>query len=54
MLSEEEAKERFEESDGNGDGAVTWSEYLADYYGIEGDNNVKEQMDTDDQVKCSF
>lgn len=51
MLSEEEAKERFEETDENGDGVVTWSEYLSDYYGIESDeNNIKQPMDSDEQV----
>lgn len=50
MLSEEEAKERFEETDENGDGVVTWSEYLSDYYGIESGEDIKRPFDTDEQV----
>jgi len=43
MLSEEESQDRFEDSDENEDGVVTWSEYIADSYGITGndeDNDV--------------
>lgn len=39
MLSEEEAKERFEDADENGDGVVTWSEYLSDSYGIDSEED---------------
>lgn len=43
MLSEEESQERFEDADDNEDGVVTWSEYIADSYGINGsdeDNSI--------------
>lgn len=39
MLSEEEGKERFEDADENGDGVVTWAEYLSDSYGIDSDED---------------
>lgn len=45
MLSEEEAKERFEDADENDDGVVTWSEYLSDSYGIDSE---------EDPAKLSF
>jgi hypothetical protein len=43
MLSEEESQDRFEDADENEDGVVTWSEYIADSYGISGseeDNDI--------------
>lgn len=40
MLSEEEANERLEDADENGDGIVTWSEYLSDAYGVEDENQI--------------
>lgn len=54
MLSEEEAKERFEESDQNGDGLVTWSEYLFDSYGVDEDENTIPKSDgsEEDQVNA--
>jgi hypothetical protein len=36
MLSEEESAERFEDADENEDGKVTWEEYKADSYGMDG------------------
>lgn len=42
MLSEEESAERFEDADENEDGKVTWDEYKADSYGMDGsdDENI--------------
>lgn len=40
MLSEEESQDRFEDSDENEDGKVTWQEYLTDTFGIS-DNNIE-------------
>lgn len=40
MLSEEEARERQEDADDNGDELVTWEEYLADAYGMEGNEDA--------------
>lgn len=42
MLSEEESQDRFEDSDENEDGKVTWQEYLTDTFGIS-DNNLDEK-----------
>lgn len=50
MLSEEEARERLEEVDENGDGKVTWAEYAADAYG----KDSMEAFDLPDEEKvCS-
>lgn len=35
MLSVEEAQEHLEDADENGDGKVTWNEYIADAYGTD-------------------
>jgi hypothetical protein len=35
MLSEEESKERLDEADENGDGRVTWKEYVHEIFGID-------------------
>lgn len=40
MLSEEEARDRLEDSDDNGDGMVTWEEYISDAYGMEGNEDA--------------
>ncbi|XP_067006847.2 reticulocalbin-2 [Anabrus simplex] len=40
MLSKEESHDRFEDADENEDGIVTWSEYVADAYGIQGDEDI--------------
>lgn len=42
MLSEEESQDRFEDADENEDGVVTWSEYIADSYGISGSDEDNE------------
>lgn len=34
MLSEEESQDRFEDTDENEDGKVTWEEYLTDTFGV--------------------
>lgn len=47
MLSEEESQDRFEDSDENEDGKVTWQEYLSDTFGIS-NNEVHEK---DEKVK---
>jgi len=52
MLSQEESKERFEESDENNDGRVTWKEYVQEIFGIDLDegsdtiplNEIEEQQ----------
>ncbi|KAJ8921076.1 hypothetical protein NQ315_015872 [Exocentrus adspersus] len=38
MLSEEEARDRMEDADEDGDGFVTWNEYLTDTYGAGEDS----------------
>jgi hypothetical protein len=48
MLSEEESQDRFEDADENEDGVVTWSEYIADSYGINGND---EDSDVSDENK---
>lgn len=40
MLSEEESRDRMEDADENGDGIVTWEEYVADAYGMEGNEDA--------------
>jgi len=40
MLSEEESKERFEEVDENGDGRVSWREYVEETFGIDADDTA--------------
>lgn len=39
MLSKEEADEHLEDADDNGDEKVSWTEYLADTYGSDSDEN---------------
>jgi len=56
MLSEEESQDRFEDADENEDGVVTWSEYIADSYGINGndeDNDVSIE-DKSEENKVSY
>lgn len=44
MLSEEEAQERLEDADEDGDGYVTWQEYVVDSYGFDGsDENFSDE-----------
>lgn len=54
MLSEEEATERLEDADEDHDGRITWTEYLADAYGMdESGESVsmdREQMMNDDKT----
>jgi hypothetical protein len=56
MLSVEESQDRFEDADENEDGVVTWSEYIADSYGINGndeDNDVSvEDKSEENKVSC--
>jgi hypothetical protein len=55
MLSEEESQDRFEDADENEDGVVTWSEYIADSYGIsdsDEDNDVSNE-DKSEENKVS-
>lgn len=40
MLSEEEAGERLEDADEDGDGKVTWKEYISDAYGLDDDDTL--------------
>lgn len=35
MLSKEEAEEHLEDADENGDGRITWAEYISDAYGSD-------------------
>ena len=42
MLSEEESQDRFEDSDENEDGKVTWQEYLMDTFDIK-DNEIQDK-----------
>lgn len=51
MLSEEEARERMEDADDNGDGIVTWEEYIADAYGMEGNEDANFIDSENAQVK---
>jgi hypothetical protein len=56
MLSEEESQDRFEDADENEDGVVTWPEYIADSYGINGneeDNDVSGE-DKSEENKVSY
>ncbi|KAK6618930.1 hypothetical protein RUM44_003311 [Polyplax serrata] len=56
MLSEEESQDRFEDSDENEDGKVTWQEYLTDTFGIS-DNNIEshdEKLIHDDKAMFDF
>lgn len=39
-LSEEESREKLLESDQDGDGAVTWAEYLAETYGVDDEDEA--------------
>lgn len=48
MLSEEEASERLEDADEDGDGKVTWKEYLTDAYGMEGESS--NSLEDNDEV----
>ncbi|CAL4122170.1 unnamed protein product [Meganyctiphanes norvegica] len=48
MLSEEESAERMEEVDEDEDGYVTWSEYIAETYGIK-EPEDQELLDPEDQ-----
>lgn len=56
MLSEEEAKERFEDTDSNSDGAITWAEYLSDYYGVDQEEDVlpKPEGEEEEQVLKTY
>jgi hypothetical protein len=47
MLSEEESQDRFEDADENEDGVVTWSEYIADAYGISSSNEDNDVSNED-------
>jgi hypothetical protein len=56
MLSVEESQDRFEDADENEDGVVTWSEYIADSYGIndnDEDNDVSVE-DRSEENKVSY
>lgn len=44
MLSEEESQDRFEDTDENDDGKVTWEEYLTDTFGVKS-NEIGEGED---------
>uniref|UniRef100_A0A6B2EGN6 Reticulocalbin-3 n=1 Tax=Phlebotomus kandelakii TaxID=1109342 RepID=A0A6B2EGN6_9DIPT len=46
MLSQEEANERFQDLDEDGDGMTSWQEYLKDTYGMETENEIG---DSDEQ-----
>ncbi|XP_037927868.1 reticulocalbin-2 [Teleopsis dalmanni] len=46
-LSEEEAADRFEEIDQDGDDNITWKEYLQDVYAMEDEDFKKEVIDFD-------
>ncbi|XP_059617293.1 reticulocalbin-2 [Phlebotomus argentipes] len=46
MLSQEEANERFQDVDENGDGQASWHEYMKDTYGLESEFEVR---DSDEQ-----
>lgn len=47
MLSEEEAKERLEDADENGDEKITWDEYIKDTYGLDD----SQEYEIDEQVQ---
>jgi hypothetical protein len=51
MLSEEESAERFEDNDENGDGRVTWKEYLSDTFGVGSDeeNDLSESSKIEEE-----
>lgn len=53
MLSEEESAERFEDADENEDGKVTWEEYKADSYGLDGndDENIIQSSEEESVIK---
>lgn len=54
MMSEQEADERFEQSDRNKDTQVAWSEYAIDTYGVHGEHEQEypqdQKMMRDDKV----
>uniref|UniRef100_A0A1B6J5R2 Reticulocalbin-3 n=1 Tax=Homalodisca liturata TaxID=320908 RepID=A0A1B6J5R2_9HEMI len=53
MLSEEESAERFEDADENEDGKVTWDEYKADSYGMDGseEENIIQSSEEESLIK---
>lgn len=52
MLSAEEAKERLEDADDNGDEKITWDEYIKDTYGL--DDSQEYQIDEQVQERNSL
>jgi len=54
LLSEEESQDRFEDADENEDGVVTWSEYIADSYGISGNDDDVSVEDKSEENKVSY
>lgn len=51
MLSEEEAKDRFEDADEDNDGRITWNEYLADAYGMDGSKETFDLSEENEHVR---
>jgi len=52
MLSEEESTERFEDADENEDGKITWEEYKADSYGMDGSDEDNVIQSTEEESVC--
>ncbi|XP_031344194.1 reticulocalbin-2-like [Photinus pyralis] len=50
MLSKEEADEHLEDADDNGDGKVSWAEYLTDSYGSDADDEDSFKLDKENQL----
>lgn len=50
-LAAEEASDRFEDCDENGDHKVTWMEYIKDTYGMDSEEEEKNEVDEDSQDK---
>ena len=56
MLSREESLERFEETDENEDGIVTWAEHVKETYGLDDPSSIDLSQfdDQDDNNRVSF
>lgn len=50
-LAAEEASDRFEDCDEDGDHKVTWAEYIKDTYGMDSEEDMKNEVDEDSQDK---
>lgn len=50
MLTQEEAEERMQDVDTNGDGKVTWDEYVSDTYGVGEDSEQQEIEEENEEL----